>query len=193
MGAGSIILGIAMDYTIHFYTHFKHLNSAEATVKDLSFPLTLGSTTTIGALLSLAFVKSEALQDFGMFAAFSLLGAALFTLILFPHLMRKKKAEAIEKEHKPNIIEKIAAYPFEKNKLLIWSILILSAVSLFTSQKVEFEGDMMNFNYMSKDLAQAEKNLNSISNVSLKSVYLVSSGKTLDEALANNREKFTHP
>jgi len=188
LGAGSIILGIAMDYTIHFYTHFKHLNSAEATVKDLSFPLTLGSTTTIGALLSLAFVKSEALQDFGMFAAFSLLGAALFTLILFPHLMRKKKAEAIEKEHKPNIIEKIAAYPFEKNKLLIWSILILSAVSLFTSQKVEFEGDMMNFNYMSKDLAQAEKNLNSISNVSLKSVYLVSSGKTLDEALANNEK-----
>ncbi|HEY0030460.1 MAG TPA: 1-acyl-sn-glycerol-3-phosphate acyltransferase [Bacteroidia bacterium] len=188
LGAGSIILGIAMDYTIHFYTHFKHLNSAEETVKDLAFPLTLGSTTTIGALLSLYFVKSEALQDFGMFAAFSLLGAALFTLILFPHLMRRKKESAVIKEHKPNIIERIAAYKFEKNKYLIWFIIIICAVSLYTSRLVSFEGDMMSFNYMTPQLAQAEKNLNSISNVSLKSVYLISSGKTLDEALAHSEE-----
>lgn len=188
LGAGSIILGIAMDYTIHFYTHFKHLNNAEETVKDLAFPLTLGSTTTIGALLSLSFVKSEALQDFGMFAAFSLLGAALFTLILFPHLMRKKKEGPEAKVQKPNIIEKIAAYKFEKNKFLIWSIIIICAISVYTSRFVRFEGDMMSFNYMDPQLAKAEQNLNAISNVSLRSVYLVSSGKTLDEALSNNEK-----
>ncbi|MCX6296373.1 MAG: MMPL family transporter, partial [Bacteroidetes bacterium] len=188
LGAGSIILGIAMDYTIHFYTHFKHVNNAEETIKDLSFPLTLGSTTTIGALLSLSFVKSEALGDFGMFAAFSLLGAALFTLIIFPHFMRKKKDVVEHDDHKPNIIEKIAAYKFEKNKFLIWFILIICAISIYTSQFVSFEGDMMSFNYMDPHLAQAEKNLNSISNVSLKSIYLVSSGKNLDEALVYNEK-----
>lgn len=188
LGAGSIILGIAMDYTIHFYTHFKHLNDAEATVKDLSFPLTLGSTTTIGALLSLYFVKSEALQDFGMFAAFSLMGAALFTLIIFPHLMRKNKNVLAVENRKPNIIERIAAYKFEKNKYLIWFIILVSAVSIYTSQLVSFEGDMMAFNYMEPELAKAEQNLNSISNVSLRSVYLVSSGKNLDEALANSEK-----
>ncbi|MCW3070978.1 MAG: glycerol acyltransferase [Bacteroidetes bacterium] len=191
IGAGSIILGIAMDYTIHFYTHFKHLNSAEETVKDLAFPLTLGSTTTIGALLSLTFVKSEALQDFGMFAAFSLLGAALFTLIIFPHFMRKKKAEAhtaSEAAHKPNIIERIAGYKFEKNNYLIAFILVICLISVFTSQKVGFETDIMKMNYVEPKLAKAEQNLNSISNVSLRSIYLVSSGKNLDEALANNEK-----
>jgi 1-acyl-sn-glycerol-3-phosphate acyltransferase len=188
IGAGSIVLGIAMDYTIHFYTHFKHLNSAEATVKDLAFPLTLGSTTTIGALLSLTFVKSEALQDFGMFAAFSLLGAALFTLIIFPHFMRKKKADVVEKKRKPNIIEKIASYKFENNKYLIAFILVICVISIFTSQKVGFETDMMKMNYVDAKLVKAEQNLNSISNVSLRSVYLVSSGSTLDEALANNEK-----
>jgi len=188
LGAGSIILGIAMDYTIHFYTHFKHLNSAEATIKDLAFPLTLGSTTTIGALLSLYFVKSEALQDFGMFAAFSLMGAALFTLILFPHLMRKKKNVVTDESRRPNIIERIAAYKFEKNKYLIWFIIVVSAISIYTSQLVSFEGDMMAFNYMEPELAKAEQNLNSISNVSLRSVYLVTSGKNLDEALSNSEK-----
>ncbi len=190
IGAGSIVLGIAMDYTIHFYTHFKHVNSGEETVKDLAFPLTLGSTTTIGAFLGLTFIKSEALQDFGMFAAFSLLGAALFTLILFPHLMRKRKvAEHTEHlEHKQNLVEKIASYKFEKNKYLIWLIIIVCGISVYTSQKVEFEPDMMKMNYVDAHLAKAEQNLNAISNVSLKSIYLVASGKDLDEALANSEK-----
>ncbi len=190
LGAGSIILGIAMDYTIHFYTHFKHLNSAEETVKDLSFPLTLGSTTTIGALLSLLFVKSEALQDFGMFAAFSLMGAALFTLIIFPHLVIHKKTtdHTAPSLQKANMVERIAAYPFDKNKYLIAFILLLTGISIYTSQQVEFESDMMKMNYMGPKLVAAEEHLNAISNVSLKSIYLVSSGKTLDEALANNEK-----
>ena len=188
IGAGSIVLGIAMDYTIHFYTHFKHLNSAEATVKDLAFPLTLGSTTTIGALLSLTFVKSEALQDFGMFAAFSLLGAAMFTLVLFPHLMRKRKTGTVVKEHTPNLVERIAEYPFDKNKYLVAFILAVCLISVFTSRKVGFETDMMKMNYVDDKLAKAEQNLNSISNVSLRSIYLVSSGKNLDEALSHNEK-----
>lgn len=185
LGAGSIILGIAMDYTIHFYTHFKHTNSAEETVKDLSFPLTLGSTTTIGALLSLLFVKSQALHDFGMFAAFSLMGAALFTLILFPHLVVKRKTEvAIGRNRKPNLIERIAAYRFDKNPYLIVFILIISGVSIYTSQRVSFESDMMKMNYMDKQLSSAEQHLNAISDVSLKSIYVISYGKNLEEALA---------
>jgi uncharacterized protein len=190
IGAGSIVLGIAMDYTIHFYTHFKHVNSAEETVKDLSFPLTLGSTTTIGAFLGLTLIKSEALQDFGMFAAFSLLGAALFTLIIFPHFMRKRKAAEHDTDlhHKLNLVERIASYKFEKNKYLIWFIIIISFISIFTSQNVGFETDMMKMNFVDKHLAKAEQNLNSISNVSLKSIYLVASGKNLDEALANNEK-----
>jgi 1-acyl-sn-glycerol-3-phosphate acyltransferase len=185
LGAGSIILGIAMDYTIHFYTHFKHTNSTEETVRDLSFPLTLGSTTTIGALLSLTFVESEALNDFGMFAAFSLLGAALFTLILFPHLLRKRRKIDKEAIHRESIIDRLAAYQFENNKPLIVIIVLFSIVSLFTMQKVEFESDMMKMNYMPEHLEKAEKNLNNISTVSLKDIYVVSYGKSLDEALEN--------
>lgn len=189
LGAGSIILGIAMDYTIHFYTHFKHTNSAEETVKDLSFPLTLGSTTTIGALLSLLFVESPALHDFGMFAAFSLMGAALFTLILFPHIVVKRKAKTnTPSVNPPNLIERIAAYRFDKNRYLIIFILIISGISIYTSQHVTFESDMMKMNYMDTQLASAEQHLNTISDVSLKSMYVLSSGKNLEDVLAESEK-----
>jgi len=182
LGAGSIVLGIGIDYSIHFYTHFKHTNSLSATVKDLATPLTMGSISTIGAFMSLLFVKSEALQDFGLFAALSLIGAALFTLVIFPQLLKEKKATE-HSEPKSNFIEKIAAYKFENNKYLILSILAVALISIYTSQKVSFEGDMMKMNYIDDKLSTAEENLNAISNVSLKTVYLINSGNSLDEAL----------
>ncbi len=54
--------------------------------------------------------------------------------------------------------------------------------------KVGIEQDMMKMNYMSDELAQAEKNLNQINSYTLKSVYVVSSGETLDEALEKNEK-----
>ncbi len=187
LGAGSIVLGIAIDYSIHFYTHFKHTNSLKTTVKDLAVPLTMGSTSTIGAFLSLLFIKSEALQDFGLFAALSLIGAALFTLIVFPQLLKEKNQSEYQ-NLKPNFIEKIATYKFENNKWLILLIVVLSVISIFTSKKVSFEGDMMKMNYVDEKLAKAEKNLNTISNVSLKTVYLINNGNSLDEALFNSEK-----
>ncbi|MDQ3046755.1 MAG: 1-acyl-sn-glycerol-3-phosphate acyltransferase [Bacteroidota bacterium] len=187
LGAGSIVLGIAINYSLHFYTHFKHLNSVEGTIRDLAFPLTIGGTTTIGAFLSLMFVKSEALQDFGLFAAFSLIGAALFTLIIFPQLMKVRNGNAREHQY-PLWIRKLSEYKFENNKILIAFILSFALISLYTSRFVEFESDMMKMNYVSDETARAENNLNSISNVSQRSVYLVSSGKNLDEALSNNEK-----
>ncbi|WP_341227035.1 MMPL family transporter [uncultured Arcticibacterium sp.] len=183
IGAGSVVLGISVDFAIHFYAHFKHTNSAVATIKDLAFPLTLGGFTTIGAFLSLLFVDSEALQDFGIFAALTLGGTALFILILYPHLLKEyKRDEAFVL--KENFITKIGKYPFEKNKWLIAFILILAFVSIFTSKKVDFESDMMKMNYMSDETREAEKHLSSLSHdYGTSTIYLVAKANELNDAL----------
>lgn len=80
LGAGAIIMGIAIDFSIHFLSHARHATARE-TVKDLSQPLTLGSFTTIAAFLSLRLVDTPILRDLGLFAAASLTGAALCTLV----------------------------------------------------------------------------------------------------------------
>lgn len=188
IGAGSVVLGISVDFAIHFYTHFKHTNSIVRTIKDLTFPLTLGGSTTIGAFLSLLFVDSEALQDFGLFAAFCLTGTALFILVVYPHFLKESKGKD-KFVLKENWISKISKYPFEKNKYLISFILILAVVSIYTSQNVEFESDMMKMNYMSEETAFAEKHLEEISDDSDFSViYLVSQSSNLDSALEKTEE-----
>ena len=47
---------------------------------------------------------------------------------------------------------------------------------------------MMRMNYMSPELQVAENKINAINAYALQSVYLVSSGKNLDQALRNNEK-----
>jgi len=48
MGTGSVVLGIAVNYSLHVFNHYRHTKSIEQVIKDLAMPLTVGSFTTIG-------------------------------------------------------------------------------------------------------------------------------------------------
>lgn len=83
---------------------------------------------------------------------------------------------------------RISSYAFESNRILLAAILVISVIMFFYSKKAGFETDMYSINFMSDKLKLAEKHLNKINDVSLKSVYVVSYGKSLEQALlANNR------
>jgi predicted exporter len=155
------------------------------TIEDLAFPLTIGSFTTIGGFFCLEFVQSELLKDLGLFAAFSLIGAALCSLIYLPHFIHTK-AEDNHATHDLSFIDKLATYNPEYNKVLILVIVGLTIFFSFYVSNVGFDSDMMHMNYMTDDLKKSEANLNTINQYALKSVYVVSEGKTLDEALRNN-------
>jgi predicted exporter len=189
LGTGSVILGIAVNYSLHVFNHYRHTQNVEDVIKDLSFPLTVGSFTTIGGFLCLEFVQSEILKDLGLFAAFSLIGAALCSLIFLPHFIQTKPDQApIKAKH--SLIDKIAAYHPERNKIFLLVIAALTILFVFKAGDVRFESDMTQVNYMSDDLKQAQAKLDAINQFSLRSVYVVSDGKNLNEALVNN-EKLT--
>ncbi len=187
LGTGSVILGIAVNYSLHVFNHYRHVPDIRQVIKDLSFPLTIGSFTTIGGFFSLEFVKSEMLRDLGLFAGFSLIGASLCSLIFLPHFIVSKK----QPEQKESWIDKAASLRPEHNKWLIGLIAVLTVVFSFYINKVRFEPDMTRMNYMSESLKKAEDKLNKITAYSLKSVYLVTEGKNLNEALQNNEKLIT--
>lgn len=191
LGTGSVILGIAVNYSLHVYNHYRHTRSIEQVIRDLAIPLTVGSFTTIGGFLCLQFVKSEMLKDLGLFAAFSLIGASLASLIFLPHFIESKKDNKVHEEKELSWLDKIASYRPDYNKYIIAGIFLLTFVFAYTARNVSFESDMLNMNFMSPDLKQSEKKLNKINEYALKSVYLVTEGKTLDEALVNNEKLAT--
>jgi 1-acyl-sn-glycerol-3-phosphate acyltransferase len=89
LGSGSVILGVAVNYSLHVFNHYRHRRDVAEVIRDLAFPLTIGSFTTIGGFFCLEFVQSDMLRDLGLFAAFSLIGASFCSLVFLPHLLPK--------------------------------------------------------------------------------------------------------
>ncbi len=188
LGTGSVVLGIAVNYSLHVFNHYKHTHHIRQVIEDLTLPLTVGSFTTIGGFLCLEFVKSDMLKDLGLFAAFSLVGASVCSLVFLPHLIVSVREEQKTNILKHSWIDTIAGWHLEKKKWVLFLIVILTVVFTYTANNVSFQSDMMKMNFMSDRLKQAETGLNKINAYSLQSVYVISNGNNLNEALGSNEK-----
>lgn len=183
LGAGSLILGIAVNYSLHFMTHLRFDPERRTAIRELAFPMTAGSLTTIGGFLCLQLVQSPVLRDLGFYAAFSLMGAALATLIILPHLTIAKKSDNETKKPQPDrihrFIARLSATPY-----LFTIILLLTPVLLWFARDIRFETDMYKINYMSGKLKESEQFINQFTSRFQKSVFMVTEARTINEALA---------
>lgn len=182
LGTGSIILGIAIDYSLHFFIHLHEEPSIKKTIRDISFPLIVGSTTTVGAFLSLIFLKSQLLEDFGLFASFTLIGTIIFALIFLPHLLSQKKRYK-QKTDKETIWNKIAGYSLENNNLVVFVILVLTIIFSFHADDVKFEDNMNKINYMTKSQREAFAEISKMTTLSHQMTYFVNEAETMEDAL----------
>lgn len=181
LSVSAILVGITIDYALHFLTHSKASQDKQAVFRDVTKPLFMSSITTAIAFLCLLFVRSEALIDLGIFASVSTVASAGFTLVILPHLYR---GEAIQHNH---IIDSIAAYPFEKNKWLIGISVLLAIISLFTWKHTGLDGDLSKINYLPKDQQEAEKLLYHNQEV-LKKLFIISYGNNEEVLLQQNAQ-----
>ncbi|RRJ93997.1 1-acyl-sn-glycerol-3-phosphate acyltransferase [Flavobacterium macacae] len=187
LSIGAVLLGVTVDYSLHILTHYKHNSDIKTLYKDITMPLIMSSTTTAVAFLCLLFVKSEALQDLGIFASSSVIITSLFSLLIIPHLYTPKPGESLERK---TVLDKMAGFAFERNKILVLSSIVIIIVSLFTYQKVGFNNDISQLNYVPSDIKKAEKDLESSTSLTSKSLYVAVYGNSIDEVLQKNRKLY---
>lgn len=180
VGAGAAIMGIALSYSIHLLAHQNYVHDIPQLLDELCNPLIIGSVTTVGAFAGLLFTSSGLLQDFGLFAALTLVGTMLFCLVFLPQFL---VGQADLREGRVlRVIEKISSYPYDKNKWLKGALVVLTAVCIYMSTKVGFESDMMGLTYWEPKLKEAEQILTAETADSMKTVMFVSVGRTAEDA-----------
>lgn len=182
LGIGSVLLGVTLDYSLHILTHIRSNNNIKALYKEVSKPLLMSSLTTALAFLCLLFLNSQALQDLGIFAAISVLGASVFALLFIPQVYK----ESVQKVKKQTFIDRLASFQFHKKKGLIIALCVAFIVSLFTYNKVAFNKDISKLNYEPQHLKDAQLRLDALTNMTSKSVYLAAYGNSENEALQIN-------
>lgn len=180
LGSGSLILGIAVNYSLHFLTHQKHHRDLRDTIRELAFPMIAGGLTTIAGFLCLLFVNAPVLQDLGLFAALSLTGASLSTLLFLPHLVSPGiNYKTIELTTR----DPAALFTAKTGRIAGWVILLVTPVMFYFATKVEFESDMNAINFMSADLAYSRKQIDRLTEGYDKILYINSTGVNLEQAL----------
>ncbi|WP_231632491.1 1-acyl-sn-glycerol-3-phosphate acyltransferase [Mangrovimonas sp. TPBH4] len=183
LGIGSVLLGVTLDYSLHVLTHIRSNSNVKALYEDITKPILMSSLTTALAFLCLLFVKSQALQDLGVFAAISVLGASVFALIFIPQVYRR---ESKTTSVKSTWIDVFAMFPWHRKKWAFGLLTIGFVISVFTYSKVEFNQDISKLNYEPPTLMAAQKRLDTLTNIASKSMYLAAYGNSQEEAIAAN-------
>ncbi|MEO9891953.1 MMPL family transporter [Aurantibacter sp.] len=182
LGIGSILLGVTLDYALHILTHIRNGNSIKRLYEEVAPAIIMSSLTTASAFLCLLFLKSQALQDLGIFAAISVLGSAIFALLFVPQVY-KTTEDKIKGE---TFLDRIAAFNFHKNKWAIAFISIALIISAFTYSKVLFNKDISQLNYEPQEIINARKQLDALTNLESKSVYIATYANSIEDALQTN-------
>lgn len=183
LGAGSIILGIAVNYSLHFFSHYKHSDSIEETISDLIGPMTIGSITTVGSFFSLTLLQSQILNDFGLFAGWSLVGATIFTLVFLPHFTPKVEKHEAQNE---SWLEKALSYNIPFKGLFLMLIAGLTVFFFYHARNVRFESDMNQFNFMDARMKKAQQEIDRLQSDTSKTVFIASSGLSTEAMFQHN-------
>src|SRR5690606_20080410 len=173
LGIGSVLLGLALDYSLHILTHYRGTGDVKRLLESTTKPLLMCAVFTAVDFLCLLFLHSDVLKDLGVFAAVSVLGAALFSLVFIPQVYSPRR-EVTLRQHP--FIDALARCDFSRNKWVLGGSALLIAVSLFTFPRVGFNDDLAALNYQPTSLKQAERRLDSLMQYAAKSIYLVAYG-----------------
>ena len=145
VGMTSILIGITVNYPLHFLCH----KQEGGDWRELVSPLLIGNITTVGAFLVLIPLKATATRDLGIFAALMLVGTILFTLLILPHIVGNEA----QRPHAANYEEKSTNGSHKSARRFILGVALLVLTLLFGwfSLDTSFDTDLNHINYMSEE------------------------------------------
>lgn len=183
LGIGAMILGVAVNYPLHYVDHMKYEPDKKKALREIVSPLVVGNVTTVGAFLALLFVKAGGLRDFGLVGALMLVGTIVFSLVFLPVLATARKEKATN-TIKLDFDRNISLSPLSR-KLVFLAFLALTVVFAVLIGRTSFDSDMHNINYMTPEESRGFEVLASMggdrSGEDL--IYCVAEAPEADEAL----------
>jgi predicted exporter len=165
LGIASVIIGIAVNYPLHYVAHMLHQPSPRAALRELVAPLVIGNVTTVGAFLCLVPLEAPAMRDLGLFSSLMLVGTIVYVLVFLPHQVGTTAAADDSSEPNGDAPHaELLPPPTLKSRRRQWTEravgLAFVAATLFLgyrSLSVTFDSDMHHINYMTpaqqRDLA----------------------------------------
>lgn len=149
IGISSAIVGIAVNYPLHYIAHLSHTPNKRSALREIVAPLVIGNITTVGAFAALVPLKSVALRDLGIFAAFLLIGTIIFSILCLPHLAALPAINANKNKHpRPTIIDRLSEISIESKPAIVWAVVAITIILGYFSTQAKFDSNLSSINYI---------------------------------------------
>ena len=165
VGIGSVIIGIAVNYPLHYLDHLRETRDRRQTLRDMVPPLLIGNVTTVSAFLCLLWLDAAAIRDLGLFGALMLIGTILFVLVVMPVFLRrevrvsgesgKSRCEVRGTRYENTLLRNnLWQGNLAPRKLVIPLLLVLTLILGYFSLQTSFDSDLRHINYMTDQQRQ---------------------------------------
>ncbi|MBQ0057267.1 MAG: MMPL family transporter [Bacteroidales bacterium] len=150
IGVASVIIGIAVNYPLHFVCHGQEVGDGRRVLSDLVKPLLVGNVTTVAAFLTLVPLEAVAIRQLGLFSALMLVGTILFVLLVMPHLPVPGVRRIDSDGQSSDRLYRLITHP-----LSLVAVLGVTAVLGYYSFNTEFDSNVSHLNFMT-DVQRAD-------------------------------------
>ena len=150
LGFGSILMGLAVDYSVYVYYSFKSSNEdikKSEILKKVSKPIILSGLTSIMSFLVLYFCDIILFKQLAYFAVFGLIYAVLIAIFLAPIFYKVQNKQTVSIKLPESINYKFSV-------ILIILVVVLGAVSL---KFIKTDFSLESLNSVSKQCLQDRK------------------------------------
>lgn len=182
IGVASVIIGIAVNYPLHFMDGLKSGVSPRQNLKEMVEPLLIGNITTIAAFLCLVWLDAVAMQDLGLFGSLMLAGTIIFVLVFLPVFTKARKKEGGTLE-----LGRVLPDKAPSSGWLLVAVMAVTVVMYFLSGRTSFDSDMRNINFMTENQKRNLEMLQGgLEQSGYNQIYAIAEGQDQETALEVN-------
>ena len=184
LGFGIVLLGIAVDFSIHLYLALTYERGERGEIlRRIRGPITFATLTTASVFVVLLFSRVPSHQQMAMLALTGVLFAVMFSWLVIPTIAvprqnREKKTFSFK-------VPSVFSSPLLRSiALVVWVCLLAGGV--LTWPKLHYNGDLRVLDAPNQEVLSAEQHFRETWGQNEGRAFVVASGETLDIALGRN-------
>lgn len=175
---GIVIIGVAIDYPIHLFSHIKKGEHPSLAMERIWPTLRLGVLTTALGYVSMIFSSFDGLIQLATFAVFGLVTASLVTRHILPHFSGLSSPANL-----PAHISKLPFVLLSKNKFLYYALLAGAIIILVFQRNELWENDIASLSPIPEEQLALERQVRLELNLPNVSYWVVVKGKSEQNVL----------
>ena len=135
---GTSVIGVTMDYSIHYITHWYFEKNTKDVIKKILPSLSLGLLTTVISYIALSFSSITLLRQLSVFSIAGVTGSFLTVVIVFPFIFKKtpNKNNTAVLTLSESYLQSYTSVVTTRRRLLLWGAVIMLGGAVWGVTKI---------------------------------------------------------